>query len=141
VQSQVQLQHPTFLHHISFLTNSNTPLPPPQTAAEQEKAKKNMLGALKAISAAYEGSGGPFFLGPKPSYADFHWFPWAHRCSRQSRIMLNSGYHLTRALQRRLGVLEHYRNFSVPTTPEFAGDACDIALSITARKMSCKRVM
>jgi hypothetical protein len=54
--------------------------------------------------------------------------------------MLNSGYHLTRPLQRRLGVLEHYRNFSVPTTPEFAGDACDNALSITAREMSCKRV-
>jgi hypothetical protein len=43
-----------------------------------------MLGALKAISAAYEGSGGPFFLGAKPSYADFHWFPWAHRCRRRA---------------------------------------------------------
>jgi hypothetical protein len=66
----------TFLHHILFCTNSNTL---PQTAAEQEKAKQNLLSALKAISAAYEGSGGPFFLGIKPSYADFHWFPWTHR--------------------------------------------------------------
>jgi hypothetical protein len=79
-----------------------------------------MLSALKAISAAYEGSGGPFFLGPKPSYADFHWFPWAHRFAR-CRMMLNSGYHK----QHRLGVLKHYRNFSVPSTPEFAGNTCD----------------
>jgi hypothetical protein len=49
-----------------------------------------MLSALKAISAAYEGSGGPFFLGPKPSYADFHWFPWAHRLAPYT-MMLNSG--------------------------------------------------
>jgi glutathione S-transferase len=71
-----------------------------QTPAEQETNKKRLLAAIKAISAAYERCGGPFFFGAKPSYADFHWFPWAHR----------------------MGVLEHYRGFSVPQTSEFAGN-------------------
>jgi glutathione S-transferase len=71
-----------------------------QTPEKQEEGKKNLLAAIKAISAAYERSGGPFFFGAKPSYADFHWFPWAHR----------------------IGVLQHYRGFSVPQSPEFAGN-------------------
>jgi hypothetical protein len=70
-----------------------------QTAEEQEKAKQNLLNTIKSISSAYERCGGPFFFGAKPSYADFHWFPWVHR----------------------LGVLKHYRDFSVPETPEYAG--------------------
>jgi hypothetical protein len=70
-----------------------------QTAEEQDKAKQNLLNTLKSISAAYQRCSGPFFFGAKPSYADFHWFPWAHR----------------------LGVLKHYRDFSVPETEEFAG--------------------
>jgi hypothetical protein len=70
-----------------------------QTPAEQEKAKENLLRSISAISSAYERCGGPFFFGAKPSYADFHWFPWVHR----------------------LGVLHHYRGFSVPDTPEYAG--------------------
>lgn len=130
VQSQVQLHKPHFC--IMYYCVPTATRYPPQTAAEQEKAKQNMLSALKAISAAYEGSGGPFFLGPKPSYADFHWFPWAHRLAR-CRMMLNSGYHK----QHRLGVLKHYRNFSVPSTPEFAGNTC--SSSITTRKISSKR--
>ena len=104
----------------------------PESPANRTIRASLVLDAMAAYQAAYEGSGGPFFLGPKPSYADFHWFPWAHRLAR-CRMMLNSGYHK----QHRLGVLKHYRNFSVPSTPEFAGNTC--SSSITTRKISSKR--
>ncbi len=65
---------------------------------DQEDNREQLLRVIRGISAQYEKSGGPYFLGGKLSMADIQWFPFVHR----------------------MPILAHYRGFAVPDTAEYA---------------------
>ena len=68
-----------------------------RTESEREQAKSAFTEAIKELMSAMKDSG-PYFLGSKYSMVDIMMFP---HCLRINQI------------------LEHYRKFNIPATPEF----------------------